>query len=147
VTALIPDGYIPDAGERLGFYRRFNDAETDEATFDLLQEIGDVHGHPPAEVENLAHLMLVKQRCFDLGVVGLDYGPKNKTMGPRLVLRFDDRHAPDPARLAAHVEKRPARRKLIPDGRLMLFLDPIDDEREVLEQGRRLLDELRAAVR
>ncbi|MEL6185672.1 MAG: TRCF domain-containing protein, partial [Myxococcota bacterium] len=146
VTALIPDAYIPEAGERLAFYRRFNDAETDEAAFDLLQEIGDVHGHAPAEVENLTGLMLVKQRCFQLGIIGLDYGPRTKTMEPRLVLRFDERHAPDPNRLVPFVQKRPDHRKMVPDGRVMLFLEPFEDEREILDQARRLLDDMKTAV-
>lgn len=146
VTALIPDAYIPEAGDRLAFYQRFNDAETDDAAFDLLQEIGDVHGHPPAEVENLTRLMLVKQRCFRLGIVTLDYGPRTKAMEPRIVLRFDERHAPNPGRLVNFVQARAQHRKMVPDGRIMLFLDPFEDEREIIEQARHLLDDLSQAV-
>ena len=144
--ALIPDGYIPEAGDRLGFYRRFNDADTDEATYDLLQEIGDLYGHPPAEVENLTALMLVKQRCFRLGVASLDFGPETKSMPPRLVLAFDSDHAPQPDRVVAFVQAEPKRRKLVPDGRLMLFLEPYEDQREILEQARLLLDGMLAEV-
>lgn len=147
VTALIPDGYVEDAQERLTFYRRFNDAETEERAFDLLQEIGDLYGRPPAEVENLAQVMLIKQRCMSLGVIGLDYGAPTKTMGPRLVIRFDERRAPDPTRVVTWVNKRANSRKMVPDGRLMLFLDPFEDPREVLDQARRLLDDLGGAIR
>lgn len=140
--ALIPDGYIPEAGDRLGFYRRFNDAETDEATYDLLQEIGDLYGHPPAEVENLAALMLVKQRCIRLGAVSLDFGPRTKNFEPRLVLAFDPERAPKPERVVAFVQSAPTRRRLVPDGRLMLFLEPFEDLREILDQGKNLLDQM-----
>lgn len=147
VTALIPDAYIPDAGERLTFYRRFNDASQDEDSFDLLQEISDLYGHPPAEVENLAALMLVKLRCLRLSISALDYGPKTKTMEPRLVIRFDERHSPEPGRLVAYVGQQPPARKLIPDGRLMLFLEFTEDDRELLEEANKKLSELEAALR
>ena len=58
LPALLPDSYIPPPGERLSIYQRFNKADTDEATYDLLQEIGDLYGTPPAEVENLGQLMM-----------------------------------------------------------------------------------------
>lgn len=145
-TALIPEGYVPDAGDRLGFYRRFNDADTDEATYDLLQEIGDLYGHPPAEVENLAALMLVKQRCIKLGLTNLDYGARTKSFEPRLVLRFDPDTAPAPDKSLAFVQAKPNFRKLIPEGRMMLFLDPFDDAREVLDQAKNLLDQALSAL-
>src|SRR5262249_4491268 len=74
IPALIPDSYVPPPGERLAYYQRFNGADTDEATYDLLQELTDLYGAPPAETENLAQLMLVKQRLFRMGALNLDYG-------------------------------------------------------------------------
>lgn len=143
LPALIPDRYIPEAGPRLSYYQRFNAADTDEATYDLLQEISDLYGNPPAEVENLSKLMLIKQRLSRLGVLSLDYAGKSKTMPPRIVLRFDaESPRLQPERLVAFVSETPKARKLIPDGRLMIFFEDLEDLQEVFERSKRELDEL-----
>ncbi|MCC7381987.1 MAG: transcription-repair coupling factor [Deltaproteobacteria bacterium] len=143
VPALIPDSYVPPPSERLAYYQRFNRAETDEVTFDLLQEIADLYGTPPAEVENLTSLMLVKQRLARLGAVSLDFGAETKSMPPRVVIRFDPEEVKlTPAQLVSYVERGAGRRKLLPDGRLMVSLAPFEDPREILQQSKDLLDAL-----
>ncbi len=143
VPTLIPDAYVPEPGERLAFYQRLNSAETDEETFDLLQEISDMFGNPPAEVENLVQLMLVKQRLSRVGSLNLDYGPQTKTMPARLVLRFDaDDRVVDPDQLVRFVQADAARRKLTPEGRLVLHLEPFEEIAEILVQAKDLLDAL-----
>ena len=52
VSALIPDNYVPPPSERLSYYQRLNRANDDESTYNILQEIADLYGTPPAEVEN-----------------------------------------------------------------------------------------------
>jgi transcription-repair coupling factor (superfamily II helicase) len=143
VPALIPDTYVPPPGERLAYYQRFNRADTDEATYDLLQEIADLHGTPPAELENLGSLMLVKQRLSRLGGLALDYGAATKQMPARIVIRFDpEQNAITADQLVAYVQRNPRARKLTPDGRLMVHLVPFEDPREILTQSRDQLDEL-----
>ncbi len=144
VPALIPESYVPPPGERLSFYQRFNKAESDEATYDLLQEIADLYGTPPPELENLATLMMVKQRLLRIGGKALDFAAETKNMPPRIVLRFDETSDQliAPERIVAYVAKRPADRKMIPDGRLMLSLTPYEDIREILTQSKDMLDEL-----
>ncbi len=143
VPALIPDNYIKAPGERLAFYQRFNAADTDEATYDLLQEITDLYGTPPAEIENLAELMMIKQRLSRIAALGLDYGPKTKSMAARIVVRFDH-EAPvlDPQQLVLFVQKRPKARKLSPEGKLVLTLDAFEQPQEILPQARDRLDDL-----
>jgi transcription-repair coupling factor (superfamily II helicase) len=148
VPALIPDAYIPGPGERLSFYQRFNAAETDEATFDLLQEITDLYGTPPAVVENLAQLMMLKQRLTRIGALGLEYGGATKTMPPRLVLRLDrDSLGMSLELLVRHVEKRADARKLTPDGKLILHVPPVEEAQEILQQSKDQLDALILATR
>jgi transcription-repair coupling factor (superfamily II helicase) len=143
VPALIPDSYIPGPGDRLAFYQRMSSAETDEATYDLLQEITDLYGTPPAEVENLAQLMLVKQRLARVGALSLDFGPKTKSMPPRVVIRFDpEEPRVTPEQLVQFVQKRAERRKLTPEGKLVIHLASYEDPREILQQAREQLDEL-----
>ncbi|MCK6551318.1 transcription-repair coupling factor [Myxococcota bacterium] len=143
VPALIPDNYVPAPGERLAYYQRFNSAESDDVTFDLLQEITDMYGTPPAEVENLAQLMLVKQRLSRIGALGLDFGAVTKQMPARVVVRFDhEEPGISPQQLVGYVQARPGSRKLTPEGKLILHLRPFEDPREILQQSKDQLDEL-----
>jgi transcription-repair coupling factor (superfamily II helicase) len=143
IPALIPDAYLPAAGERLSFYQRFNAADTDDGAYNLLQEITDLYGNPPAEVENLAQLMLVKQRLFRIGALGLDYGAQTKLMGPRIVVRFDaEQPGVTPEQLVKYVNADPRRRKLTPEGKLVVHLTSFEDPRDILTQSRSQLDEL-----
>jgi transcription-repair coupling factor (superfamily II helicase) len=143
VPTLIPDAYVSAPGDRLSLYQRFNTAETDEETFDLLQEITDIHGNPPAEVENLAQLMLVKQRLGRIGALNLDYGPQTKAMPPRIVVRFDpDEPRVTPDQLVRYVQQAPDRRKLTPEGKLVIHLDPFEEVPEILAQAKHQLDDL-----
>jgi len=143
VVALIPDSYLTEAPERLSYYQRFNRAETDETTFDLLQEMGDLHGTPPGEVENLCQIMLLKQRLMRLSVINFDYGARTKAMPPRVVMRFDqERLALKPEHVTQFVKRAPNYRRVLQDSRIMIYLQPFSDEREIIEQSKELADEL-----
>ncbi|MEL7372636.1 MAG: TRCF domain-containing protein, partial [Myxococcota bacterium] len=143
ITALIPDKFVKEPSARLQFYQRFNAADTDEAAYDVLQQVTDLYGNPPAEVENLAQLMLVKQRLWRLGAVGLDYGGQTKTMPARIVVRFDDQSSGiTPEQLVKYVQNDPRRRKMTPDGRLLVHLQPFEDVTEILAQAKDQLDDL-----
>ncbi|MBI4821997.1 MAG: transcription-repair coupling factor [Deltaproteobacteria bacterium] len=143
VPALIPDVYVPPPGERLSYYQRLNRAESDEDTYDILQELTDLYGAPPPEVENLVQLMRVKQRLGRVSAINLEYGPPTKNMPPRLVIRFDDREVKlSGEQLASFLNRKPGSRKMIPDGRIMLYLNPFTENREVVVQSIELLDEL-----
>ncbi len=145
LPSFIPDKYLPKPGERLSFYQRLNAADTDETTYDMLQEMTELYGNPPGEVENLVQLMLVKQRLWRLGAIGMDFGAQTKAMPPRIVVRFDDQAQVTPAQLVAFVQKKPRSRKLTPEGKLLLHLVPFEDQREILAQSKELLSELLVA--
>ncbi|MBI2374861.1 MAG: transcription-repair coupling factor [Deltaproteobacteria bacterium] len=143
VPGLIPESFVAAPGERLSYYQRLNRAESDEDAYDLLQELTDLYGTPPPEVENLVQLMRVKQRLARLSALSLEYGPSTKNMPPRIVIRFDDRETKlTGEQLAAFLGKKPGLRKMIPDGRIMLYLNPFTEAREVVIQSLDLLDEL-----
>lgn len=91
----------------------------------------------------MASLMLVKQRLSRLGALTLDFGAETKSMPARVVLRFDPEEMKlSPADLVKYVEKGRGRRKLVPDGRVMINLTRFDDPREILQQAKDILDEL-----
>ncbi|MEM6862860.1 MAG: transcription-repair coupling factor [Myxococcota bacterium] len=149
VPSLLPESYVAEPGERLAYYQRLNRAETDEETYDVLQELTDLFGNPPAEVENLVQLMLVKQRMSRVGALSLDYGAPTKTMPARVGLRLDA-EAPrlEPKDLVRFVQAAPQRRKLTPEGRLVVHLESFEEPAEILQQAKDRLDELqRLALR
>jgi hypothetical protein len=47
-----------------------------------------------------------------------------------------------PAQLVEYVQRKASARKLTPDGRLMVYLQPFEDVREILQQTKEQLDEL-----
>jgi transcription-repair coupling factor (superfamily II helicase) len=143
VPSFIPDSYIEPPGERLSYYQRMSRAEDDETTFNILQEIADLYGTLPAEVENLGSLMLVKQRLGRVGALALDFGAETKSMPPRIVIKFDPEEVKlTPAQLVSYVAKAGSKRKLLPDGRMMVSLARYEDPREILQQAKDILDEL-----
>ncbi len=143
VPSLLPEAYVSEPGERLAYYQRLNRAETDEESYDVLQELTDLFGSPPAEVENLVQLMLVKQRMSRVGALSLDYGAPTKNMPARIGMRLDaDAPRLDPQDLVAFVQSAPQRRKLTPEGRLVIHLAEFEEPAEILQQAKEQLDEL-----
>ena len=105
--------------------------------------MGDLHGTPPGEVENLCQIMLLKQRLMRLSVINFDYGARTKAMPPRVVMRFDqERLALKPEHVTQFVKKSPNYRRVLQDSRIMVYLQPFSDEREIIEQSKELADEL-----
>jgi transcription-repair coupling factor (superfamily II helicase) len=143
LVALIPESYLAEPSERLSYYQRFNRTDSDESTFNLLQELGDLHGAPPGEVENLCQFMLLKQRLIRLSISNFDFGPKTKNMPARVLLRFEaEKPGISPGQLVKFVQRMPKSRRLLQDGRVMIYLTPYEDEREILQQSIELVDEL-----
>lgn len=60
LSSTIPPEYIADRDLRLQLYRRMASIRSDRALDQLLLELGDRFGPPPAEVENLAYQLRVK---------------------------------------------------------------------------------------
>ena len=75
LSALIPEGYIPDITLRLSFYRRISLSKTLEALSDLRDEINDRFGVLPKELLNLIQIMRIKLLAKSLYIVKiLDMG-------------------------------------------------------------------------
>jgi transcription-repair coupling factor (superfamily II helicase) len=143
LTALLPESFIPEPGERLAYYQRLSRADTDEKTYDLLQELSEIYGTPPAEVENLVEVMRIKQRLHRIGAIAMDYAPKTKSMESRIIVRFDaENPGVAPEDLVTFVKAAPRKRKVTPDGKLVFEIGPFEDVREIAHQARDRLEEL-----
>ena len=68
VQAHIPESYIESLSQRLEVYRRIADIRTAEDSSDVIDELIDRFGDPPASVKGLIDIALLRNRASDLGV-------------------------------------------------------------------------------
>ncbi len=67
VSAHIPATYVPNEFQKLDMYKRIGNILTEEDKEDILEEFIDRFGDPPASVENLLQIAMLKaraQKCF-----------------------------------------------------------------------------------
>src|SRR5690606_35763634 len=113
VAAFLPETYLPDVHQRLLFYKKLSQANSEEEIEEVREELIDRAGHPPPEVDALANLMAIKARLRNLGLRGLEAGPH------RLALVLGREGSLDPVRLAALVAREQDRLRLTPDLKLV----------------------------
>ncbi|RKJ75122.1 transcription-repair coupling factor [Butyricicoccus sp. 1XD8-22] len=92
LSANLPDTYVPDAGQRVDLYRRIALIRSEETRSDVLDELIDRYGDPPAEAVALLDIALLRSRAAAMGIVEI------KQNEGRLILSFGE---PDFARLTA----------------------------------------------
>jgi transcription-repair coupling factor (superfamily II helicase) len=68
VEAHIPESYIADLNQRLDIYRRIADIRTHEDSLDVTDELIDRFGDPPASVNGLVQIALLRNRASALGI-------------------------------------------------------------------------------
>lgn len=68
ISAHIPENYIESNGQRLDTYRRIADILDEEDASDVLDELIDRFGDPPAAVKSLIDVALLRNRAASLGI-------------------------------------------------------------------------------
>ncbi len=68
MAAHIPEDYIPALPERLHIYRRIAQIKTQEQSEDVLDELIDRYGEPPASVLGLIDIAFVRNRAAAAGI-------------------------------------------------------------------------------
>ena len=68
ISAHIPDSYISDNAQRLEIYRRIADIRTMEDSMDVFDELIDRFGEPPAAVQGLVDVALLRNMAAALGI-------------------------------------------------------------------------------
>ena len=109
----IPESYIPSENLRLRTYKRISSIATDEEKQDVLRELQDRFGPPPASVENLLQYAVLKSLCERLRISSVE------RQGTRIAVRFHAETPLDPAALVKVVRSRKGI-KLDPGGVLWL---------------------------
>ncbi len=140
-SVLIPESYVPDLSVRLGLYRRLADL-VDRAEIEAFAaELIDRFGPLPEEVDNLLHIVAIKQLCRDAGVAKVDAGPKGATVA------FHNDQFANPEGLIGFIESQTGQVSLRPDHRLV-YRRVWDDAKARLRGVRHMLEQLaRVAAR
>ena len=68
ISAHIPEDYIPSSAHRLEMYRRIADIRTQEDSLDVYDELIDRFGEPPAEVQGLIDVALLRHMAVQCGI-------------------------------------------------------------------------------
>ena len=68
VQAHIPEHYIESLSQRLDIYRRISDIRSEEDSSDVIDELIDRFGDPPASVKGLIDVALIRNTAASLGI-------------------------------------------------------------------------------
>ena len=121
VSAVLPEHYIPDPMQRLGYYQRMAQATSDEDIYNIFSELQDMYGRAPGEACSLVEVMVLRRRLKGLGSNALSAAADGKNLKVGLSFVVD---APiDRANLAHLCQTQPGRYRLLPSGRLALVLE------------------------
>jgi transcription-repair coupling factor (superfamily II helicase) len=116
VSALLPETYVPDVHQRLLYYKKLAQAQSDEELDDVRGELRDVCGELPDEVEALVDLASLRIAMRELRLRGLDLGPG------RLVLSMGNDAAVSAEKLAHKVARSGGAWRLTPEMKLVAKL-------------------------
>ncbi len=134
VLMAIPEDYVLDPNLRMEIYQRLAKGEDPEA--EILAELRDRFGPPPASVATLIKVAALKRLAESLHVQSI------AAKGQRLVLRLRQDSRIDPERLIAWVAQQPGA-SFSPAG--ALTLDQIDPD-QVIETAHAVLETLALPV-
>ncbi len=68
ISAHIPESYIDTNAQRLDVYRRIADIRTAEDSYDVYDELIDRFGEPPAAVQGLIDVALLRNLAANIGI-------------------------------------------------------------------------------
>ncbi len=138
IPSYIPDDYLPDVHQRLLFYKKLSQANTDHEIDLVREELVDRCGPPPPEVDALCEVMGIKADLRALRLRALEAGPA------RLVITLGPDAALDPAKIAGLVAPNGASSdyRLTPDMKLVVRTAPEPGAEALLEAARLALRDL-----
>jgi transcription-repair coupling factor (superfamily II helicase) len=135
VPAFLPDDYVPDAGQRLDFYRRLAQARNEDEVRGVLEELADRYGELPEEAQLVGEVMIDKTLVRRLGALGYELGPA------RMVVSLGSDTALEPSKIMKLLQTKASRFKLTPDMRLSYSFDE-GEKRDRMRSARARLTQL-----
>ncbi len=136
VAAFLPEGYIPDPGTRIDFYRRLASRETSEEIEILGEELIDRFGTLPVEAEHLLDVMLIKQLARALRFIQLNFD------GNRFICQIDKSTPLGGEVIAELITTNPSKYRLIPPDKLLITADESGDDGKTLHSAKKCLSHL-----
>ena len=112
-SALIPEGFVADAGLRMSLYRRLGRLREVSEVAEFGEEMTDRFGALPVEAEHLLDIVRVKIFCRRAGVERMEAGAGG------VVVKFRRDWFADPASLARWIEEQKGAAWLRPDHHLV----------------------------
>ncbi len=140
VASYIPDEYMPEAGQRLHYYRRLAEVTHESEAREVLAEMEDRFGHAPTQVALLVDLMVIK------GLARMLKARAVELSGARLTLVLDESTTLSPSWIRDLVTNQPRRYSFSPDFKLVRRLGATGDG-ERLEEAKKSLHSLLVGVR
>jgi transcription-repair coupling factor (superfamily II helicase) len=135
--AHIPSGCIPDARERLRYYRALSSARDERTLRELEAEIRDRFGQLPEELESFLGVLRLKQTLSRLRAVRAELYP-----GRGVISWGDGAPSVSTQALLGWIGKRGERARLLPPAKLEIRYDAADSMRLALENTAAELEEL-----
>ncbi len=100
VQAHIPESYISNLNQRLDIYRRIADIRSFEDSSDVIDELIDRYGDPPASVKGLLDVALLRNLASALGISEV------KQQGEKLLLYKDNLRTDQISTLVSSLKSR-----------------------------------------
>lgn len=135
LSAFLPEGYVPDPNQRLQFYQRMAATETEDALFDLVEELRDRYGELPAAATTLVGTMRIRLLLKRLWIELLEYD------GKRLTLLFHAATPVSPDQIRHLITEQSERFRLGSDYRLSIEIGRLKPD-ELLIRTRTELHQL-----
>jgi len=136
IPAYFPDDYIPNTNQRLLFYKRLANLESEGQLAEIKDEIRDRFGSFPAVVENLFLVMELRRVLIEVLVQQITY------QNGQVSLLFHPTSPIQVGRLLELVAKQADRFRLSPEGRLA-FTTRSDDWQALIQEICELLQVIR----
>ena len=137
IPAFLPDDYIPDTGQRLDFYRRLAQAQTEDEVIAIADELRDRYGQLPDEALLLQEVMIDKTLVRRIGAHAYELGPK------RIILTLGPDTRLDPAKIMRLAQDEHGRFRLTPDMHLSYAFTE-EEQKERMAAARLRLGEILA---
>ncbi|HEX8816274.1 MAG TPA: transcription-repair coupling factor [Terriglobales bacterium] len=132
----IPGDYITEENQRLRMYKRVAGIDKESQLDDVLAELRDRYGEPPAAVRNLLEYASLRLLAVRVGVTAIDRKKDSVS------IKFKPNAAIDPAKLAQMVASQKGA-QFSPDGMLKIPMKSIAAG-EVLQHLRTMLEQMSA---
>jgi transcription-repair coupling factor (superfamily II helicase) len=119
IEALFPEDYVPEPQQRMNLYKRLSRASANTEIDEIEDEILDLYGKAPEQVNNLIQLMRIRVAMKEIRVLRLDYS------GHHLVVTFDPETDLSPEVLVAWAQSD-ERVRLLPADRLTYRIGKVE---------------------